>query len=79
MSSQAKPATTRARQPRQYKDGKSPAAWTGAVIAAIGCVLAAIGAMAGPNWVVCIIGGGLIVAALIVGGILKAMGLGQTY
>ncbi|MDN5977013.1 HGxxPAAW family protein [Acidipropionibacterium jensenii] len=72
-------APVRARQGRVYDDGKSPAAWTGTVIAALGFVVATIGAMAGPNWPACIVGGALVVVAMIAVVVLKALGYGSQH
>lgn len=72
-------APVRARQVREYEDGKSPAAWTGTAIAGAGFVVAAIGAMAGPNWPTCIVGGALVVVAMIAVVVLKALGYGQSH
>lgn len=79
MSSTAEPAPSRARQVREYEDGKSPAAWTGVIIAAVGFIVATVGSLAGPNWPIIIVGASLIVVALIVAGIMKAAGLGQSH
>lgn len=79
MSSPAEPAPSRARQVREYEDGKSPAAWTGVIIAAVGFIVATVGAMAGPNWTVIIVGAAVVIVALIVTGIMKAAGLGQSH
>lgn len=72
-------ASVPARQGREYPDGRSPAAWTGTAIAGAGFIAATIGAMAGPNWPLCIIGGALVAIALIAVVVLKALGYGQSY
>lgn len=60
-----------------YHHGESPAAWAGVVLAAIGFVAAAIGAMIGPNWIVVGIGGALVLAAALTTLVMKRMGYGQ--
>lgn len=62
---------------RYYHHSQSPAAWVGVSIAGLGFLAASVGAMMGPNWLVIYIGAGLVVASLVVGNILKAVGLGQ--
>ncbi|WP_257478565.1 HGxxPAAW family protein [Acidipropionibacterium jensenii] len=71
--------TVTARKGRTYPDGKSPAAWTGTAIAVVGFVIATVGAMAGPSWVLCIIGGALVAVAIVAVLVLKALGYGQSY
>ena len=66
-----------ARTPKFYHHGRSPAAWAGSVTAAIGFILGAIGAVAGPNWVVVGIGVALVLIAGVGTMVLKAMGFGQ--
>ncbi|MGJ6979333.1 HGxxPAAW family protein [Aestuariimicrobium soli] len=62
---------------RYYHHGRSPAAWTGVAISGIGFVAASIGAVLGPNWVLCYVGAGLVLLGLVAGGILKAAGYGN--
>ncbi|MCT1459485.1 hypothetical protein M3G03_08015 [Aestuariimicrobium sp. p3-SID1156] len=62
---------------RYYHHSQSPAAWVGVIMAGLGFLLAAVGAMLGPMWILIYIGAALVVGSLIVGNILKAMGLGQ--
>ena len=62
---------------RHYHHGRSPAAWTGVLLACLGFVLASIGSVLGPNWIVVAIGAGLVLLGLIAGGILKAAGYGN--
>lgn len=66
-----------ARTPQYYHHGRSPAAWTGSVIGAVGFVIAAIGSVLGPNWIVVGIGGAVVLVACIVTMVMKAAGLGQ--
>lgn len=61
----------------EYHDGKSPAAWTGSIGAALGFVIIAISAVLGPAWVGVWIGAGLIVVAIIATLILQAKGYGR--
>lgn len=67
----------RGRTVRYYHHSQSPAAWTGAIMAALGFLLAAVGAMLGPNWMVVTVGAALVVLSMVVALILKAVGLGQ--
>lgn len=66
-----------ARTPQFYHHGRSPAAWAGVVVAAIGFAFAAVGAVLGPNWVLIIIGAVLVLGGGLATMIMKAMGLGQ--
>lgn len=66
-----------ARTPKFYHHGRSPAAWTGSVTVAIGFIVAAVGAIAGPNWVLIWIGAAVVLIGGISAMVLKAMGLGQ--
>ncbi|MEZ5088019.1 MAG: HGxxPAAW family protein [Tessaracoccus sp.] len=61
---------------KYYHHGRSPAAWAGSITAAIGFVIAAIGAI-GPMWTILWIGVAIIAIAGIGTMILKAMGYGQ--
>lgn len=62
---------------RYYHHGQSPAAWTGSILAAIGFIVAFIGIMLGPSWLVVAIGGGVVLLGGLVTMVMKAMGLGQ--
>lgn len=62
---------------RYYHHGQSPAAWTGSILAAIGFIVAFIGFMLGPSWLVVAIGGGVVLLSGLVTLVMKAMGLGQ--
>ncbi|MGA4668520.1 HGxxPAAW family protein [Propionibacteriaceae bacterium Y1923] len=62
---------------KYYHHSQSPAIWTGVIMAMIGFVLAGVGAVLGPMWLLVYIGAGLIVAAFIVTWIMKAAGLGH--
>lgn len=66
-----------ARTPEYYHHGRSPAAWTGSVTAAVGFAVACVGAVLGPNWLIVIIGAAVIVLAAVVTMVMKTMGLGQ--
>ncbi len=60
----------------KYHHGNSPAAWTAVVIIIVGfCVGSAFTVMAQPLGVVA--GGGIVALGLVVGMIMRAMGLGQ--
>ncbi len=66
-----------ARTPKYYHHGRSPAAWAGSIAAAVGFVIAAIGSVLGPNWVVVAVGAAVILIAGLGTMVMKAMGLGQ--
>jgi len=61
---------------KYYHHGRSPAAWAGSITAAIGFVVAAIGAI-GPQWPILWVGVAIIAIAGVGTMILKAMGYGQ--
>lgn len=68
-----------ARQPRKaYHHGKTPAAIAGSVLAGIGFILGALGAVMGPNWTLIIAGVVCIVLGGIAGWALGIAGYGQT-
>lgn len=62
---------------RHYHHGRSPAAWTGVVIACVGFVLATIASVTGPNWTLAWVSASVLLLALVVTGIMKKMGLGN--
>ena len=62
---------------KHYHHGRTPAAWTGACIAAVGFVLAAVAFLIGPNWVLFWISMVIVFAGAIAGGVMSRMGLGQ--
>lgn len=66
-----------ARTPKYYHHGRSPAAWTGSIIGAVGSIILAIGAVLGPNWLVVGIGAAICLIAALVTMVMKASGLGQ--
>ena len=66
-----------ARTPRYYHHGRSPAAWTGSILASLGFLITAIGAVLGPSWVVVAVGAAVVVVAGLTTMVMKAMGLGQ--
>lgn len=61
----------------RYHHGKTPAAIWGSLIAAVGFIVLAVGFLLPFNIPVIVIGAGLVLLAVIVGGILRAVGLGQ--
>ena len=63
--------------PKFYHHGKSPAAWAGSIGAAFGFVIATIGAVTGPNWVIAIAGAAIVLISLLTTMVMKAMGYGQ--
>lgn len=66
-----------ARTPQYYHHGRSPAAWTGSIMCSIGFVIASIGGVMGPSWLLVIIGVAVILLGGLVTMVMKAMGLGQ--
>lgn len=69
--------TVDGRTVRYYHHSQSPAMWVGVIMAAIGFLLAAVGSVLGPNWMLIWVGGAVVLGSLIVTNILKAMGLGH--
>ncbi len=62
---------------RHYYHGQSPAAWATVAIVGVGCVLGAIGAVLGPNMLLIYVAVALVVLGPIVGGVIKAAGMGN--
>lgn len=62
---------------RYYHHSQSPAIWTGVIMAALGFLVAGIGAVLVPAWLLIYIGAALVAGSIIVTHILKAMGLGH--
>lgn len=66
-----------ARTPQYYHHGRSPAAWTGSIVGSLGFLVAAVGSVAGPSWLLIVIGAAIVLLAGLATMVLKAMGLGQ--
>ncbi len=66
-----------ARTPQFYHHGRSPAAWVGSITASIGFLIAAVGSVTGPMWVLIVIGAAVILLAGLATMVMKAMGMGQ--
>ena len=66
-----------ARTPQHYHHGRSPAAWTGSIMGAIGFLIAAVGSVVGPNLMLIGVGLGVVLVAGITTMVLKTMGYGQ--
>lgn len=66
-----------ARTSKYYHHGRSPAAWTGAVVAAVGFAIAAVAAVLGPAWAWVIVGAVVVLIGGLTTMIMKAMGFGQ--
>jgi hypothetical protein len=62
---------------KHYHHGRTPAAWTGSAIAAVGFFVGAIAFVMGPNWLVFYIAIAIVLIGAIVGGVMHKMGLGQ--
>lgn len=62
---------------REYHHGRTPAAWAGSIIVAVGFLLAAVGAITGPMWALVIAGALIVLVGTIAGGILRGIGYGQ--
>lgn len=75
MTSQ--PGSTQAPARKHYHHGRSPAAWIGSILAAVGFVVGSIGFLLNINWVVVWIGAGIIALSVIAGGIAVKLGYGQ--
>lgn len=62
---------------KHYHHGRTPAAWTGSIIAAVGFLGATIGFVANLNWVLIWASVAVILIGAAVGGVMSKMGLGQ--
>ncbi len=62
---------------KHYHHGRTPAAWTGSIIATVGFLLGAIAFVIGPNWLLFWVSMAIVLAGAIVGGVMHKMGLGQ--
>lgn len=62
---------------RSYHHGRTPAAWAGAIIAAVAFTLGSI-AFLFANWGLVWIAAVLLVLSLVVGGVLRRLGYGQS-
>ena len=62
---------------KHYHHGRTPAAWTGAVIAAVGFLLGTVAFLMGPNWLLFWISIVIVLGGAVVGGVMSRMGLGQ--
>jgi hypothetical protein len=65
------------RTPKHYHHGKSPAAWAGSIIAAVGFLLGTAAFLMGPDWTFFWVSMAVVLLAPIVGGLMRKMGLGQ--
>ncbi|CAL8979992.1 MAG: hypothetical protein LCH87_00035 [Actinobacteria bacterium] len=63
---------------REYHHGRTPAAWTGSIIAAVAFILGAVAMVTGPNWTLMWVASVLLVLSLVAGGVLRRMGYGQS-
>lgn len=62
---------------REYHHGKTPAAWAGSIIAALGFLVGSLGFVLGPNMALIWTGAVLLLVAVIAGVVLRRMGYGQ--
>ncbi len=62
---------------KHYHHGRTPAAWTGSIIAGVGFLLGTVAFLMGPNWIFVWVSVAVILAGAVVGGIMSKMGLGQ--
>ncbi len=60
-----------------HHHGKTPAAWTGSMMSAVGFLVAAVGFFLNINWVVVWIGFAIVAAGVLAGYVMRKMGLGQ--
>ena len=63
---------------REYHHGRTPAAWAGSIIAAVGFPRGAGAFMIGPNWTLIWVAAVLLVLSLVTGGVLRRIGYGQS-
>ncbi|MFV0450928.1 MAG: HGxxPAAW family protein [Propioniciclava sp.] len=62
---------------RPVHHGRTAAAWTGSIIAAVGAAIGSVGFLMNINWLVVWVGVGVMLIGAIVGGVLRKMGYGQ--
>ncbi|MFT4293989.1 MAG: HGxxPAAW family protein [Micropruina sp.] len=62
---------------KHYHHGRTPAAWTGSIVAGIGFILGTVAFLMGPNWVLFWISIAIILGGAVAGGVMRKMGLGQ--
>lgn len=62
---------------KHYHHGRTPAAWAGSTIAAVGFVLGAIAFLMGPNWLLFAVSLVIVFAGALVGLVMRKMGYGQ--
>ncbi len=63
--------------PKHYHHGRTPAAWTSSILAAVGFILGSIAFLLGPNWPLFWVSMAIVLASPIVGGVMRKMGYGQ--
>lgn len=64
-------------EPEKYHHGRTPAAWTGMVIALVGALISTVGFFMNISWPLAIGGLMVMLVGAIVGGIMSRMGFGQ--
>ncbi len=64
-------------QRREYHHGRTPAAWTSSIMAAVGFLISTVGFLMNINWPVVGVGLAIVVVSPIVGGVMRKMGYGQ--
>lgn len=62
---------------KEYHHGRTPAAWTGSILATVGFLVSTVGFLMNINWTVVWVGFALIALGTIAGGVMSKMGYGQ--
>ncbi len=62
---------------KHYHHGRTPAAWTGSIVAAIGFLVAALAFFFGPDWTIFWVGTAIVGVGVVAGGAMRVLGLGQ--
>lgn len=73
------PARNQSREGNQGKHvhhGRTPAAWTGSMMAVVGFILGGISLVIGPNWIMFTIAAVICALALVVTAVMQRMGYG---
>jgi hypothetical protein len=68
--------STTSQNPKHVHHGRTPAAWTGAILALVAFLLGGFALVLGPNWVLFWISAALLVISVIAGGVMQALGHG---
>lgn len=62
---------------KHYHHGRTPAAWVGSILAAIGFVVSSVGFLLNINWPIVWVGFALVAVSVVLGGLMVKLGYGQ--